>query len=175
MAAALSIGFVACNNDADDTASTDSTTTENTATTTTTSTGTYAAQAETYKTNSDAGNYLDAKTGKPIRITVDPNTGARTNAETNEPVWYYVDRTNWWVYGPDSWDTIGTARMEGDNLVFRDDNDKWVGYDKKKWKVDDDGDMKMKDGDTKIKIDKDGDTKIKTGDSKTKTKADSTN
>ena len=53
LAAALSIGFVACNNDADDTASTDSTTTENTATTTTTSTGTYAAQAETYKTNSD--------------------------------------------------------------------------------------------------------------------------
>jgi hypothetical protein len=174
---AITGGFVACNNDGDSTASTDSTsttTTENTATTNS-STGNYAAQADSFRINSEAGNYLDARTGKPIRIKVDASTGSRINEETNEPVRYYVDRRNWWVYGDEGWDAIGEAKMEGSELRYKGDGDKWVSFDEK-WKVDEgDGEAKMKDGDTKTKVEKDGDTKIKTEDgTKIKTDEDGT-
>jgi hypothetical protein len=167
VAATVAFGIVACNNDGDSTTSTDSVTT--TDVTTNTSTGNYAAQADSFRINSEAGNYLDARTGKPIKINVDASTGARMNAETNEPVRYYVDKRTWWVYGDDSWDTIGSAQMEGDQLRFRGDNDKWVTYDEK-WKIDEgDGEAKLKTDDSKIKIEQDGDTKIKTEDGKVKT------
>lgn len=163
-AAALSLGMVACNSDGDNTAEADSlTTTENTATTTAVSTGDYAAQADSARINSEAGNYLDARTGKPLRINVDPQTGARTNAETGEPVWRYVDRRNWWVYGGDNWDRVGEARLQGDQLEYKDSNDAWVTYEKR-W-TDDDTKMadawKKKYGETKVKVDKDGDIKVK--------------
>src|SRR5687767_14152110 len=133
VAATITLGFAACNNDGDSTSSTDTTTTTDVSTTT--STGNYAAQADSFRVNSEAGYYLNARTGKPIKINVDATTGARINAETNEPVDYYVDKRTWWVYGDDSWDTIGEAHMEGDQLRFRDDNDKWVTFDQK-WKID---------------------------------------
>lgn len=163
-AATLSLGMVACNSDGENTAEADSlTTTESTATTTAVSTGDYAAQADSARINSEAGNYLDARTGKPIRINVDPQTGARTNAETGEPVWRYVDRRNWWVYGGDNWDTIGEARMQNDKIEYKGDNDTWVTYEKR-W-VDEDAKMaeewKKKYGETKVKVDKDGDIKVK--------------
>jgi hypothetical protein len=169
----ITFGFIACNNDSDTASSTDSTSTT-TDVNTTTSTGNYAAQADSFRINSEAGNYLNARTGKPIKINVDPTTGARVNAETNEPVDYYVDRRTWWVYGDDSWDTIGSAQMEGDQLRFRGDNDKWITFEEK-WKVDGgDGEAKMKAGDSKTKVEKDGDTKTKTEDGKTKTNEDGT-
>jgi hypothetical protein len=168
---AFSFGFVACNNDDGDntSVSADTATTDdmNTATTTETSTSSYAAKADSFRINSEAGAYVDARTGKKIRIKVDPETGARTNMETGEPVDYYVDTRTWWVYGHDSYDTIGTARMEGKNLRFRDSNNKWVPFGDR-WKLDDDGDMKMKTDDAKMKVDKDGDMKIKTDDGKIK-------
>lgn len=163
-AAALSLGVVACNSDSDNTTAADSvTTTENTATTTVTSTGDYAAQADSARINSEAGHYLDARTGKPIRINVDAQTGARTNAETGEPVWRYVDRRTWWVYGGDNWDKVGEARMESDQLEYKGDNDAWVTYDKR-WQDEDAKmaeDWKKKYGDTKVKVSKDGDIKVK--------------
>lgn len=163
-AAALSLGMVACNSDGDNTAEADSlTTTESTATTTAVSTGDYAAQADSARINSEAGHYLDARTGKPIRINVDPQTGARTNAETGEPVWRYVDRRNWWVYGGDNWEKVGEARQQGEQLEYKDTNDAWVSYEKR-W-VDEDAKMaeewKKKYGETKVKVDKDGDIKVK--------------
>ncbi len=175
LAGALTLGLVACNNDGDTTKSTSDSLTTTDVTTTTTSTGTYAAQADSFRMNSEAGNYLDAKTGKKIRIKVDPSTGARINEETNEPVRYYVDSRNWWVYGDESWDNIGEARMEGNELRYKGDGDKWVSYDQK-WKVDGgDGEMKMKSGDMKMKVEKDGDTKIKMSDgTKIKTDEDGT-
>lgn len=174
VAATITLGFAACNNDGDSTASTDSTTTSTTEVSTNTSTGNYSAQADSFRVNSEAGNYLDARTGKPIKINVDANTGARVNAETNEPVRYYVDRRTWWVYGDDSWDTIGSAQMEGQELRFRGDNDKWVTYEEK-WKVDGgDGETKMKSEDSKTKVEKDGDAKTKTEDGKVKTDEDGT-
>ena len=162
VAATIAFGFIACNNEGDKTSSTDSTSSSTTDVTTSTSTGNYAAQADSFRVNSEAGYYLNARTGKPIKIRVDATTGARINEETNEPVNYYVDKRTWWVYGDDSWDTIGTAKMEGDELLFHDDNDKWVSFDQK-WKVDD-GEVKLKSGDSKSKVEKDGDAKTKTED-----------
>ncbi len=167
VAATISLGFAACNSDGDSTSSNESATTT-TDVSTNTSTGNYAAQADSFKINSEAGNYLDARTGKPIKINVDATTGARVNAETNEPVRYYVDKRNWWVYSDNSWDTIGSAKMEGEELRFHSDNDKWVTYDER-WKIDEgDGEAKLKTEDSKIKVEKDGDTKIKTDDTKIK-------
>lgn len=172
VAATITLGFVACNNDGDSTSSADSITTTDVSTST--STGNYAAQADSFRVNSEAGHYLDARTGKPIKIRVDASTGARVNDETNEPVNYYVDRRTWWVYGDDSWDTIGQAQMEGDQLRFRSDNDKWVTFDER-WKIDEgDGEAKLKTDDSKTKIERDGDTKTKTKDGKIKTDEDGT-
>lgn len=172
VAATITLGFSACNSEGDNTGYTDSTTTTTTDVNSNTSTGSYAAQADSFRINSEAGNYLDARTGKPLRINVDATTGSRMNAETNEPVDYYVDRRTWWVYGDESWDTIGSAQMKGNELRYRGDNDKWVTFGEK-WKVDEgDGEAKMKTGDSKIKIEKDGDSKIKTEDGKVKTDED---
>lgn len=173
-AATIALGFIACNNDGDSTSTTDTTSTTTDVTTTNNSTGNYAAQADSFRINSEAGNYLDARTGKPIKINVDASTGARVNAETNEPVDYYVDRRTWWVYGDNSWDTIGSAQMQGNELRYRDNNDKWVSFDEK-WKVDGgDGEAKMKAGDSKMKVETDGDGKVKTDNAKVKTDEDGT-
>ena len=171
VAAIFTLAFVAYNSDGDSTTSTDSTTT--TDVTTSRSSCNYAAQADSFRVNSEAGYYLDARTAKPIKINVDASSGARINAETNEPVDYYVDKRTWWVYGDDSWDSIGEAQMEGDQLRFR-DNDKWVTFDEK-WKIDEgDGEAKLKTEDSKTKIEKDGDTKTKTSDGTIKTDEEGT-
>ena len=168
LAATVTMGFVACNSDGSSSAASENTTTEESSTATTnTSTGSYAAQADSYRINSEQGHYLDARTGKAIRIKVDPSTGARVNEETGEPIGYYVDKRTWWVYGDDSWDSIGEARMENDELRYRGDGDKWVTFDEK-WKIDEgDGEMKHKTDSTKTKIEKDGDIKMKTEDGTT--------
>ncbi|HVG41461.1 MAG TPA: hypothetical protein VM888_07595 [Chitinophagaceae bacterium] len=182
-AAALAIGFTACNNESESSSTTDSSSTGTAATTdgttnATTSTATsnqdYTALADTFRINSEAGNYLDPKTGKSIKIAVDPATGTRYNTATNEPVWRYVDRRTWWVYGGDNWDTLGTAKMQNNNITYRNDDDTWVTYDQR-WKTDDDrmkSDYKKKYGDTKIKVSKDGDIKIKDESGKVKYDAD---
>lgn len=173
---AFSFGFVACNDEGGNNTSASSDTAasvddNNTAAASASSTGSYAAQADSFRVNSDAGAYVDARTGKKVRIKVDPETGARTNLETGEPVDYYVDTRTWWVYGDKNFDTIGSARMEGENLKFRDNNNKWVPFGDR-WKLDDDGDLKMKTDDVKMKVDKDGDMKIKTEDGKIKSTED---
>jgi hypothetical protein len=188
---ALVVGFTACNNDSNTTASTtDSssmTATDGTATTAT-STVDYAAMADSVERNSQQGYYLNPRTGKAYsNLKVDRSTG-RVSTEAGEPVWRYVDKRNWWVYGYDNnnWNQMGTAKMEGDRLMYQgDDGSSWMDYDAR-WKADDDRMMntmndtsnmnsdgtsngvkvkddgnKVKDGDLKIKTDKDGDIKIK--------------
>ena len=173
-AAALSLGFVACNNDGDGTAESDTTTvtTENTATTINT-TNDYTAMADTFQMGNTEGRYLDARTGKAIKISVDPQTGTRTNAETGEPVWRYIDNRTWWVYGGDNWDTLGEAKMDNGKVVYKGDNDSWVTYENR-WPEDEkmEKEWKKKVGDTKIKVSKDGDVKIKDEDGKVKYDAD---
>ncbi|MER3464731.1 MAG: hypothetical protein C4329_10330 [Chitinophagaceae bacterium] len=175
---ATAFGFVACNNSSETAATTtDSSSTANT--TTTTSTTNYEALADTFQTNSKAGNYLDPRTGKPLRISVNTQTGAKMNAETNEPVRYYVDRRTWWVYDANSGNTLGEAKMEGSNLRYKDQSGNWISAEDY-WKTIDanngsmnssgtmngdssgNGIKKVSDGGNKVKTD-DG-TKVKVAD-----------
>ena len=183
-AAAFAIGIVSCNSDGDKTATAKDSSNVNTttATTQTTSEGSYAAMADSVEKNSQQGYYLNPKTGKSYTsLKVDRTTGAITD-ETGEPVWRYVDRRNWWVYGDDNWDDdmytwehVGEAQLEGDNLKYKAEGDKWVDYDSK-WKVSDDGRKKKlvtADGDKiKVKTDEEGNTKIKINDEKVKVDKD---
>ena len=164
--AVLSLGFMACNNDAD-TAVTDDSTVTNTTAGTITTTGDYSAMADEFQKNSDAGKYRDVKTGQPIKITVDRTTGAKINTTTNEPVvrYIFVDNTDWWVYDVEG-NRIREAKMENDKVVYKGENNAWVEWDKIVW--DEDGEGKYKNDSTKVKIEKDGDMKIKTGDKKVK-------
>lgn len=127
LAITATLGFAACNNSSESASTTDSTTT--TTATTTTSSNNYAALADTFQTNSAAGNYLDLKTGKPLRISVNKETGAKTNAETNQPVRYYVDRRTWWVYDANTGNTLGEAKMDGSNLRYKDQSGNWISAD----------------------------------------------
>lgn len=106
--AALAISFAACN-------SSDTTTTENkdsannstsantssTEMNTASSVGNYAALADSVRINSAAGYYLNPRTGKPYKNLKVDSSGQIWD-ETGAPVWRYVDRRNWWVYG--DWD-----------------------------------------------------------------------
>ncbi|MBD0331295.1 MAG: hypothetical protein ICV66_01440 [Chitinophagaceae bacterium] len=168
LTAACTFSLLACNNNGNNTAANDSTAkdTTTTATTATTATNTrdYAALADTLRVNSEQGNYLNPRTGKPIRIKYDPEKRWIYNEETGDPVWRYVDRRTWWVYGGENWDTIGQARMQNNRLVYRNDDDTtWVTYEQR-WRDEDmrlQNDWKQKFGDTKIKVSKDGDIKVK--------------
>ncbi|GAA4337929.1 hypothetical protein [Flaviaesturariibacter amylovorans] len=142
--ALVAVALTACgsgdgnNNGSDSTSTTTTTTTTDAGTTTNTSTGNYAAIADSFRVNSEAGNILDARTGKQINVRYDATTRRAVNAETNEPVWRYVDKRNWWVYGAenDSWNRVGEARMQNNTLQYKGDNDAWVDYDTR-WKMDD--------------------------------------
>ncbi|RYY95649.1 MAG: hypothetical protein EOO11_15360 [Chitinophagaceae bacterium] len=140
--ALLAVAFTACSGDGSnnggDSTTTTTTTTTTDAGTTNTSTGNYAAIADSFRVNSEAGNILDARTGKAIKVRYDATTRRAVNQETNEPVWRYVDRRTWWVYGPgnDSWNRIGEARMQNNTLQYKGENDAWVDYDAR-WKMDD--------------------------------------
>lgn len=140
--AAFAALLAACNGNGNNSGTGDSTTTASTTTTETTSnasSGNYAAMADSFRVNSEAGNILDAKTGKPIHVRYDATTHRAMNAETNQPVWRYVDRRTWWVYGADNdnWSQVGQARMQGDKLEYKNANDdSWVNYDQR-WAQDD--------------------------------------
>ncbi|HYO22876.1 MAG TPA: hypothetical protein VER36_10755 [Flavisolibacter sp.] len=127
-AAAVLVGLTACSNDGGSSATNDSAaTTGDTATTgasaptTTTSEGSYAALADSVERNSQQGYYINPKTGKAYSsLKVDRSTGRITD-ETGEPVWRYVDRRSWWVYGDNdmndtigNWGQVGTAKQEGE-------------------------------------------------------------
>ncbi len=180
MAASL-LFFSSCNNDADgdnnkDSATTTGTTDNGGSTTTTTD---YAAKADEFDRNSEAGKYMDVRTGKPVKLSMDRTTGRVTNKENNQEVtrYIYVDNNDWWVY---DWEgnKLGQAKWENDKVLF-DDNGNWVDYDAK-WKDEDakikmdEDEAKLKTDDTKIKVEKDGDTKIKTDDKKIKKDEDGT-
>jgi len=181
LAASVLFSLAACDNDSTSNNNDDTMSTNPTVTTNNTE---YAAKADEMQTRSDAGKYMDVRTGKPVKLSMDRTTGRISNTENNEPVtrYVYVDNTDWWVM---DWEgnQLGKAKWEKDKMWY-DDNGNWVEYDTK-WKDDSnmmddnskmktDDDSKMKSGDTKIKTDKDGDTKMKSGDTKTKTDKDGT-
>ena len=167
--------FISCNNSADTAANEDST--ANNTANSTTSTGDYSAYADEIEKNSTQGYYVNPRTGKAYsKLSVNRSTGEITD-ESNEPVWRYVDTRNWWVYGVDddwNWTRIGEAKMDNDQLMYKDDSGNWVTYDKR-WSSNDSKiseSWKTKSGDTKIKFSKDGDIKIKDDTSKLKYDAD---
>lgn len=127
--AAVSFSAVACNNNGSETSSSDSTS-SNTATTTQTSTNNYAARADSLRVNSEGGNYLNPRTGKPYHLNMDKQTGAITD-ETGRPVKRYVDKRTWWLYDANSGDTVGSARMNNGNLMYRGTTGDWVPYDQR--------------------------------------------
>lgn len=149
------------------------------------STTDWAAKADEMQTRSDAGKYVDVKTGKPVKLSMDRTTGRVMNQENNAPVtrYVYVDNNDWWLM---DWEgkQLGKTKWEK-NKMWYDDNGNWVDYNTK-WKDEDtsmnmndskmktDDDSKMKTDDMKMKTDKDGDTKIKSDGKKIKTGKDST-
>jgi len=185
------VSLTACSNDSTSSNTNDSTSTTTTSstgtgdtsmTTTATSSGNYAAMADSVERNAQQGYYLNPKTGKAYtNLKVDRSTGQITD-DAGEPVWRYVDRRNWWVYGDNdynddtyNWNQVGEAKMDNDKLMYKGDSDKWVDYDTK-YKVSDDGmkqKMKTADGDKiKVKTDEEGNTKIKVNDEKVKVDKD---
>jgi hypothetical protein len=169
--------FMSCNNSSDTTADNADSTGANSTAGNNTSTSNYSAYADEIEKNSSEGNYINPKTGKAYsKLTVNRETGEITD-ENNEPVWRYVDKRTWWVYGVDDdwyWTKLGEAKMNNDELVYKDNNGNWVSYDKA-WSKDDETinkSWKSKSGDAKIKFDKDGDVKYKDDSTRIKYDAD---
>jgi hypothetical protein len=114
---------------------------------------------------SDAkGSYIDLKTGEKIEVEKDDKTGVWINAETKEPVYIYVDtKKNDTIYGKTGNVINGHIVKTEDNVYWYDGDEEYkVKYSDYKMKVEKDGDIKIKDGDTKTKIDGEtGEKKVK--------------
>jgi hypothetical protein len=182
LAASIILGLAACNNSSDGTAANDSpgavpADSNKAVMDNASSSGNYSAFADSVERNSKSGYYLNPKTGKKLNLKVDRTSGTITDAQTNEPVWRYVDNRNWWVYGIDDdyyWDNMGEAKMQSDKLIYKDDNNKWVDYDVR-WKATDENlskTWKTNANGVKIKFGKDGDIKVKDKEGTTKYHAD---
>lgn len=112
-------------------------------------------------------SYMDLSTGKTFSIDRDQASGSYVNKETRQPVLYYVnvatndtfDQSGRWVNGALTRLENGTYEVDESRL---------------KTKVDEDGDIKVKDGDdTKMKIDgNEEEAKLKTDGSKEKVDGD---
>jgi len=126
---------------------------------------------------SDNARYIDVNTGKSITVVKDSSTGHMLNAETKEPlVVYYDSQTKDTLYGetgevinhkvmrtPDGKYYYEVAKPAEVKVLTQDEIDAELlkNGDYKK-KVEKDGDVKIKSGDTKIKIDGEtGEKKVK--------------
>ena len=118
--------------------------------------------------------YVDLNTGETITIKTDPETGYTVNAETDKPVYLYVNTAN----GDTLYGRTGKAvnkkivRVGDSRFEFKDDGDYTYTNGSYVKKLDSDGDVKITDGDYKKKIDDDGSYKIKEGDYKKKVDED---
>jgi hypothetical protein len=143
---------------------------------------------------SNTGKAVDLRTGKTIEVVKDEEKGYMVNAETKKPVYLYVTeagkdtiygRTGVKVSNNLVRSSSGRYRYTGDNeYIFRNgdyivktgtdtnDSEEDAAEDNtvEKYKVQGDGDIKIKDGDYKKKIETNGDVKIKDGDTKIKIK-----
>jgi len=106
--------------------------------------------------------YYDLTAGESVELKKDEKTGRMINAETNKPVYIYVDReTKDTIYGATGDVVNGHVVKTSDGKYDIDDEYK-IKYGDYKKKVDGD-EVKIKDGDTKIKIE-DGEKKVKKDD-----------
>src|SRR5262245_32105041 len=100
--------------------------------------------------------YYDLTAGKYVDLKKDEATGKMVNAETDQPVYIYVDtKTNDTIYGE-------TGKVINGHVVKTEDG---------KYKFDGDDEYKIKYGDYKKKVE-DDEVKVKDGDKKTKTDED---
>lgn len=99
--------------------------------------------------------YLDLNTGDRVDLEKDSSSGLMVRTDTKKPVEIYVDtKTNDTIYAPTGKVINGHVvklgewkyKYDDEYMIKNDDAD----YKKK---VEKDGDIKIKDGDTKIKID----------------------
>ena len=115
--------------------------------------------------NNADSRYVDLNTGKAVKLEKD-ESGLFVDAETKHPVGIYVDtKTNDTIYGKTGKIINGHVVRQGDNDYVYDadiatpsaaDDDDY------KIKVEKDGDVKIKDGDTKMKLDNEtGEKKVK--------------
>src|SRR6185295_9016481 len=121
--------------------------------------------------------YIDVNTGKSITVVKDSSTGQMLNAETKEPLTVYYDsQTKDTIYGqtgevinhkvmrtPEGKYYYEISKPAEAKVLTQDEIDQQLlkSGDYKK-KVEKDGDIKIKSGDTKIKIDGEtGEKKIK--------------
>ena len=153
--------FTACSENGENT-TTESNTTETNASGN--GAGTAAANGESNTAGGATGTYVDLYTGAPIEIERDETSGNYVNRMNHETVQFYVNTS-----------TSDTFDMKGrmvNNALLRTSEGQYT-INEAKVKVDSDGDIKIKDGDTKIKYDESsGSIKVKDGDSKEKLKDD---
>ena len=108
--------------------------------------------------------YLDLETGDKVELVKDETTGLMVNAETKKPVYIYVDtKTKDTIYGKTGKVINGSVVLVDGKYIYQDDaltaESETGDY---KRKVEKDGDIKIKDGDTKTKIDGEtGEKKVK--------------
>ena len=143
---------------------------------------------------SSTGEAIDLRTGKTIQVVKDEEKGYMVDAETKKPLYLYVTATDKdTIYGRTgvkannniSKTSSGSYKYTGDseyvfsNGTFKvrteEDTDDISNVEISdntvdKYKVQGDGDIKIKDGDYKKKIEANGDVKIKDGDTKIKIK-----
>ncbi len=136
-----------------------------------------------YSCAKQEGEYVDLRTGKKIQLVKDEKSGYMVNAETNKPVYLYIEpSSNDTFYGRTAVKANGKIKQlneggfvfvgddsyiykDGDYLIKVEDNTPKLEGDVK-IKYDDDGSVKIKADDYKKKIDENGDVKIKDGDTK---------
>jgi hypothetical protein len=100
--------------------------------------------------------YYDLNKGKSVDLAADEKTGRLIDAETNEPIYIYVNKG--------TKDTILGSTGQVINGHVIESNGKYIYAEVKV----DEGEYKIKDRDYKEKMEKDGDLKIRDDDSKTK-------
>ena len=118
--------------------------------------------------------YVDLNTGETITVKTDPETGYIVNAETDKPVYLYINKSNGDTLYGRTGKVVNTKVVMAGNSRFEYNDDEYYTYRNGTYvkKVDGDGDVKITDGDYKKKIDDDGSYKIKEGDYKKKVDED---
>lgn len=147
MSAAVLLALSSCNNNKNNTASTDSITTESTE----------SQNVSTASYEVVPGNYVNLNTGKTVHIIRDPQTGYAMDSIANTPVEFYIN--------PSTNDTLYQNGMIVNHSLVK-TNGKWDLSEDAKVKIKDDK-VKIEDDSTKIKV-TDDKTKIKSGDYKQK-------
>lgn len=112
--------------------------------------------------------YIDLRTGKSVNLVQDEESGLLVDETTNRPVYMYVDtKTGDTIYGRTGAVINGQVTRDGNGeYVYVNELESYKTKDGDyEMKLDDDGDVKIKDGDKKTKVDgKTGEKKVKEDD-----------